>query len=90
LDKVFFKFMRSQIKVGILKVLLRAPGPMGVVWLVTALQALFPQVLSSDVLSCVNELEEQGFVVGSRDEVTEQAAYGLTMKGELAAKKHGG
>lgn len=81
--------MRGQIKVFILRALLRAGEPYTRTAVVTAVQAsLGPQALVSDITSCLKELVALGLLVEVGDMVAGEVNFVLTIKGEGEAKKH--
>jgi hypothetical protein len=79
----------KEIKRFILTALLRLQGtPMQGDTLDTAIkQSLVPRPLQSDIERARHELEEGGFIIGTRDDLDGSVSWGLTAKGELKAKQ---
>ena len=82
------------IKRFLLRALMRAAGA-PLTWSglsQAAKDALSPRPLASDIDQARNELEAQGFIVGTRDLLDDSdgaVVWGLTPKGELQAKRLG-
>ena len=49
--------------------------------------AVPPRPLQSDIESAKNQLEETGFIIGTKDELDGNVYWALTTKGEIRAKQ---
>lgn len=49
--------------------------------------ALAPRPLQSDIELARHELEEQGFILGTKDELDGSVSWALTTKGQIKAKQ---
>jgi hypothetical protein len=49
--------------------------------------AVPPRPLQSDIESARNQLEEGGFIIGTKDDLDGSVSWALTMKGQIRAKQ---
>ena len=79
----------SQIKRFVLKALVAMAGmPMPGESMDAAIKAaVAPRPLQSDIELARNQLEEGGFIIGTKDDMDGSVSWGMTAKGELRAKQ---